>query len=639
MTLRGIDQIVIRNFKAFNDEFTIKIGGKNLLLYGENGSGKSSIYWALYTLLQSSHKSVERIQKYFSKENDENLLNVFSQDAISHVKISLIDSPDNWHKVSHSGIAPKNADDKNDILDSLNMSCDFITHRLLTNFFNFRNSKEINLWAVFEHDIIPFLKADQDHSEDSLNDRFNEIVNNLPYNKDKKGNFRHKTEYKYFLDAIKSFNDDLKFWLAQMNQDITNLYRENFRKPEDPDIEIQLMLEKELRYELYQQTRTIDGESQIFTPAKGLNEIFTPIIKLSIGIKQENGETIPIKRPQSFLNEARLTAIALSIRFLLLDHPYRTLSNNSFLVLDDLLVSLDMNNRDLVLTHILENITDHQIILLTHDRSFFNYAQQKIKRLGHFSKWVHKEMFPSISSSVGNNPDIYDLDDKTQLDKAEYHLSKHDYPACGIYLRKECETILDRLLPKNKQYLVSKNDSGIYETQCKCLNDKLLLLEDFCNKEEISFTPFKDLIIYKSVILNSLAHNDLNSPLYHTELVKILNVLKNLSNIKRDLVVRCKKDVKIQLIKPDGNPYIIGMQLRDSIKALTVNGSAPRLSKICKVNIKKIIDDKDEQIVNTEELSLHKILNDHCERINIEVPNLEDVLSDRDGVFIDKLIF
>ena len=51
-----IDTLQIHNFKFFDQQEPIKLGGKHLLLYGENGSGKSSIYWALYTLFEASQK-------------------------------------------------------------------------------------------------------------------------------------------------------------------------------------------------------------------------------------------------------------------------------------------------------------------------------------------------------------------------------------------------------------------------------------------------------------------------------------------------------------------------------------------------------------------------------------------------------
>ena len=70
-----IDKIILRNFKAFFGDYEINLEGKHLLLYGENGSGKSSIYWSLYTLLQASTKTSSEIEKYFDFTEDEHLIN------------------------------------------------------------------------------------------------------------------------------------------------------------------------------------------------------------------------------------------------------------------------------------------------------------------------------------------------------------------------------------------------------------------------------------------------------------------------------------------------------------------------------------------------------------------------------------
>ena len=42
-----IKVIEINNYKAFYGKQKINVGGKNLFIYGENGSGKSSLYYAL----------------------------------------------------------------------------------------------------------------------------------------------------------------------------------------------------------------------------------------------------------------------------------------------------------------------------------------------------------------------------------------------------------------------------------------------------------------------------------------------------------------------------------------------------------------------------------------------------------------
>jgi len=49
-----ISKIRLVNYKFFYGEFKLPVDGENLLIYGENGSGKSSIYKALDLLTQTS---------------------------------------------------------------------------------------------------------------------------------------------------------------------------------------------------------------------------------------------------------------------------------------------------------------------------------------------------------------------------------------------------------------------------------------------------------------------------------------------------------------------------------------------------------------------------------------------------------
>jgi len=55
----------IKGFKGFDNEITIDFtnNGKNLVIYGENGSGKTSIMEALKVLLDSSVDKIE-LEKY-----------------------------------------------------------------------------------------------------------------------------------------------------------------------------------------------------------------------------------------------------------------------------------------------------------------------------------------------------------------------------------------------------------------------------------------------------------------------------------------------------------------------------------------------------------------------------------------------
>jgi AAA15 family ATPase/GTPase len=78
-----LHELHINNFKFFPEidieSPLLSINGKNLLIYGENGSGKSTIYWALYTLLECSIKKDDKdIRKYFKKTGEDSLVNIHS---------------------------------------------------------------------------------------------------------------------------------------------------------------------------------------------------------------------------------------------------------------------------------------------------------------------------------------------------------------------------------------------------------------------------------------------------------------------------------------------------------------------------------------------------------------------------------
>jgi len=72
-----IQKIDVKSFKAFLD-LSIPLNGRDLLVYGKNGAGKSSIYWALYTFLQSAQKQSDDVFKYFDPERTEKLINRFT---------------------------------------------------------------------------------------------------------------------------------------------------------------------------------------------------------------------------------------------------------------------------------------------------------------------------------------------------------------------------------------------------------------------------------------------------------------------------------------------------------------------------------------------------------------------------------
>lgn len=103
------------------------------------------------------------------------------------------------------------------------------------------------------------------------------------------------------------------------------------------------------------------------------------------------------ERPQDFLNEARLSALALSIYFAgrLTCTPAVASDALNLLVLDDVLIGLDHANRLPVLDLLQKHFATWQIVLLTHDRGWFDMARAWLDE----AAWHCAEIYEGDSSA------------------------------------------------------------------------------------------------------------------------------------------------------------------------------------------------------------------------------------------------
>lgn len=155
-----LHRIEIRNFKAFR-EFTLDLEGRHLLVYGANGAGKSSLYWALYTFLQSARKPTAGVMKYFDPADSQNLLNLHEQSETlpkaGEIVLTLRDvatKSENSYRISH---AKHETHESPEIVKGF-LASDFITYRFFFGFSHFRNSQDFNVWPLFEKEILPFCR-------------------------------------------------------------------------------------------------------------------------------------------------------------------------------------------------------------------------------------------------------------------------------------------------------------------------------------------------------------------------------------------------------------------------------------------------------------------------------------------------
>lgn len=453
--MKKIKEIRIQNFKAFQQEQVFPINGKHVLVYGNNGSGKSSLFWALYTILQSSIKDDDGVKKYFkkyvasNKATHQTLKNVFmDENENSFIKLTSIDT-DTKHEetftISHDLINTN--DDANTLIQELNLASDFINYKLLHNFYRASHKQEVNLWPVFERDIFPFLT---EGTQNWLADIIKAPTIDIP--RTPRGyavSSGRKTNYE---EQLRLLNEKIQSLLDDISGHANKFLKDHFFEGKAV-IRVSLQFDKKFKFDLVSRKIWEDNKQ-----AQRHNEL-----QIKLGVKIYD-ETIPenwraIERVQSFLNEAQLTRIAISIRIGALRTRPLAGARFKILVLDDMLISLDLSNRMDVVRIILNKeekddlkfFDGFQKVILTHDKGFFNL----IRRNTDEEEWVYFNFNKDEKDSC--SPKI--KEDKTPLQKATRNFEENEFDSCGNELRKEAEAILTEYLDPDMKKL-----NGDFET-------------------------------------------------------------------------------------------------------------------------------------------------------------------------------
>lgn len=226
---------------------------------------------------------------------------------------------------------------------------------------------------------MPFCK--DDNTGLHIGEMYDEITASII----KKGRHIHPdyiSNIEYFNKAVKKVVEDINIYASDRynesfkdeddNELVIRLrYDSNFDKPEDDTNEYWLKYDNII--ELVKENGEIKERKSSY---KKLNE---PFIGLEISEKMPDGNLRKIVKPHTYFNEAKLTAIALSVRFALLN--IEKPADGRFLALDDMLISLDMSNRAKVVDFLLKISDKYKIYLFTHDKMFFEYFKHKTKRI------------------------------------------------------------------------------------------------------------------------------------------------------------------------------------------------------------------------------------------------------------------
>ena len=467
-----VTKIEIKNFRAFYGTLEIDLhkAGKNLLVYGENGSGKTSLYLALKSFLESSEDTATRF---------ENHQNIFIKDD-GHIKLHLRADPRANENVYEWSRTVNETDDP--LIIAASKAKGFLDYKaLLETHYIHRESDAVDVFDLLVKNLLANIVSKA--ANQSIGENWERILGLLPSQ-------RNATRQIATLEGqLEVFNGELTEILAELRIRASEILRK---------FEYNIALDFDFQGVKYDHENNGLDNQQIL-----------------LKVKFFNGD-LPVHH--NFLNEAKLSAIALSIYFA--GFLLQPTSNLKILALDDVLIGLDMSNRFPVLDILEKHFSDYQIFLMTYDKAWYEIVKQRTAD----AQWKYAEFYFSKTDEC--ETPIY-VENKTYLEKAKEFLDANDYRACAIYLRTAFESIL-------KKFCDKKNLSVRY-----CENPKYLTSDDFWMPTKTSKkndgTPFLtkaligDIELYRSIILNPLSHATIvNIP--RQELEDVMTAVEELQN-------------------------------------------------------------------------------------------------------------
>jgi hypothetical protein len=494
-------------------------------MYGENGSGKSSIYEALYSNFYNKQRVDKTFDVYETYKNRNNLGETLEVSVnIDNKFLKRTDNKleDSDNMLDNSLFFLANENTLNSIMDN-----DFFNSIKITLQEHFLNLEELFVYDELKKELLQDTDLDNILKGTSSPEESN--IENIK----EQYNIKRKYYINKKIELDNEFPQIFKTFIAEeeINKIIKDKLKENFSI-----------------------SFKINNDSTLDIDTKKVTE---PTINIQIdGI--ETTKTL-----HHHFNEAKLKLISIAIYFSLAKQYEETKQEASFklLVLDDFLTSLDMANRKLIVQYILENFKHYQKIILTHNLQFYNLIKKMTD-----NNWDNKELY-IFDKDYKSTTFIKDKN-SSLLDEAQKYLKPpyYDLEIVGNKLRKYFEqivqefsqlsqlgkydslnSIITNIQNADTLYFHNKNANDLINDIREILKSDNNEIEEI--KEKISHYENNNLIedsieikkitndikfdinkanLYKQILLNPASHNDIDSDLYRKECENTLELLKNL---------------------------------------------------------------------------------------------------------------
>jgi AAA domain len=375
-----IQTIRLTNFRAFPGpapaEF--ELGGKNLLVYGENGSGKSSLFHALRGFFSYGQPpDLVKLSNSFSGMDDKAVsveLSFMDQSQaawkIAAMKQQMLYGPDietDTHITVHPTRPISGTTSNINVIEAAKFSA-CLDYRSLLNINFVHQDRTINLFEVMVGELLAGF----------VDLATNKTIAELWVAAQRSIPLRNTENMKFdCYVACMRFNDALKRALDLLLP------------------EARAILQQLSPQGLTLDTLSFNGIGYNGAKAYSLKALTGKTIGLGVSFRG-----LPLERPQHYLNEARQSAVALSLYLAArLACAPQTTPHLKLLVLDDVLIGLDHSNRLPVLDVLMAKFPAWQIVLLTHDRGWFDLARE---RLG--NAWACYEIYEGDAAAAAPMP-------------------------------------------------------------------------------------------------------------------------------------------------------------------------------------------------------------------------------------------
>lgn len=504
-TLAGSEPIVVRvkkyaicDFRAFPgpELYEFEVNGRNLLVWGENGSGKSSFYKALQALLDPQNDiPFAHFKNIFSSTPEP-----FEEGVVS---IELDNATPSVFLWSYGEERPT----------------DYSFRQIATRatFLDYRSLLRAQADDEDAFDLFPLL--------------MNVLLRYVPNPATGRQTFYEDWQQVLNFQPSEYPNDDDmdedEEWPAPEDQlaDVAQIFRGQL---EDYLSDLETKTNEFLCYFLGRgDSRSSDTTIRFEFPDPVTitqNSSAYDIDGFCVRLRHTYGGA-SISTPATFLNEARLSALSISLYLAAAKQGSTpatvTVADQVYalprlLILDDVLIGLDLSHRLPLLSLLEEHFADWQIVLTTFDRVWFDMASHHTSQT---KKWVRYELYSDLQARGQyvfdvpllqpdgeirkKHPNCNGSKQEYFLAKAREQMNKGNPHAAAMYARAAFETVLKNFCEKQRLAVTYSHDPAKLNT-----NHFLDPIKKYNKEKKAGFDQVIERVTsFRKSVLNPMSHS------------------------------------------------------------------------------------------------------------------------------------